>query len=82
MGWGWVARDEAVGKDRAQSSRALWATLRNAKSERVERGVCISERHVQGWSGGGWGEEGGGICSRQHSKMAPKIPTRWGTYPI
>lgn len=48
MGSGWVARDEAVGKDRAQSSRALWAILRNAKSERVERGVCISERHVQG----------------------------------
>lgn len=43
------------------------------KSERVGGSVLLKDT-PRGCVEEGWGEEAGGICSRQHSKMTPKFP--------
>lgn len=47
--------------------------LRNMKSERVGGTVLLKDT-PRGCVEEGWGEEGEGIRSRQHSKMTPKSP--------
>lgn len=47
--------------------------LRNMKSERVGVSVLLKDT-PRGCVEEGWGDGGGGICSRQHSKMTPKSP--------